>query len=60
MSIDQLRPARAGEPWTEEEDARFIDELRAGRRIKDIARLLKRSRSAIEDRLRWFIPLGAR
>ncbi len=57
MSIDQLRPARAGEPWTEEEDARFIDELRAGRRIKDIARLLKRSRSAIEDRLRWFIPL---
>jgi hypothetical protein len=56
MGVDQAGTTRSGEPWAEDEDARLVKEIRAGRPTDDIAVLLQRSASAVRSRLRWLIP----
>lgn len=44
-------PAHAGEPWTEAEENKLIEEFDAGMRISAIAKEHGRTRGAIESRL---------
>ncbi|HEY0372406.1 MAG TPA: hypothetical protein VGD79_10415 [Thermoanaerobaculia bacterium] len=54
------RPAAAGQPWTEEEDAQLCAELDAGMPIREIAEKHGRSRNAITLRLVKWGRVGAR
>jgi len=45
------RPARAGEPWRDDEDERLAAAFDEGRGVAELARVFGRSRSAIRLRL---------
>ena len=48
---DPNRPARAGQPWTEEEEQRLLEQFDAGDKEPEIARKLNRTPGAITARL---------
>jgi len=44
-------PAKAGIPWSEEEDERLVEEFEAGKSIRELAEMHERSMGAIQARL---------
>jgi hypothetical protein len=60
MGVDQTRAPRFREPWTEDEYARLVEELRAGRSLHEITALLRRSLLAVKGRVRFLIPADER
>jgi ATP-dependent DNA helicase RecQ len=44
--------ARSHEPWTEEEEKRLLNLYHAGERVGDIAKQHRRTRGAIQSRLK--------
>jgi hypothetical protein len=54
------RPARTGQPWTDEDHERLIELVREGRALTPIADALQRTDQAVVQRMRAVLPVDER